>query len=521
MGQDMLYWSQKGGDFMKIYTEKQMRAAEKTAADAGMAYLRLMENAGSACSAQIKKRVRRDRKVAVLCGKGKNGGDGFVIARKLSEDGFAVAVLLVFGAPKDADAAFMFSKLSGTQVKVFDLTQNDAPKRLIPEADVLVDAVFGIGFRGAADASLASVFRMVNGAKGTVFSVDVPSGLACDSGDVQGECIHADYTLAISGGKLCHVLKPAAAWCGKVVLTRIGVEEQYYKNAPYYAYTFTNKEISAAFPPRPQVSNKGDFGKVLCICGSRSYAGAAVLCVQAALRSGAGLVYAAFPDAAYPAIGAKLTESPLLPMPSDSEGKFAASSIPYILQAMQGMQAIVLGCGLGQSAGTQALVQAVLEKAQCPVILDADGINLIADHIDCIKKASCKLYLTPHPGEMARLMHCSIADVQQDRVRTACAFAAKYGVTLVLKGANTIVAGQNGTAYINTTGNSGLAKGGSGDFLAGLLGGFAAQGVHFPADTAVYIHGLCADCAADRLSMRGMLASDCIAELPHVLSQFE
>ena len=144
----MLYWSQKGGDFMKIYTEKQMRAAEKTAADAGMAYLRLMENAGSACSAQIKKRVRRDRKVAVLCGKGKNGGDGFVIARKLSEDGFAVAVLLVFGAPKDADAAFMFSKLSGTQVKVFDLTQNDAPKRLIPEADVLVDAVFGIGFRG-------------------------------------------------------------------------------------------------------------------------------------------------------------------------------------------------------------------------------------------------------------------------------------------------------------------------------------------------------------------------------------
>lgn len=506
---------------MKIYTEKQMRAAEKTAADAGMAYLRLMENAGSACYTEMKKRVGTDRKVVVLCGKGKNGGDGFVIARKLCEYGYSVAVLLVFGAPKDEDAAFMFSKLSGTDVKVFDLTRNDAPKRLIPEADVLVDAVFGIGFKGVANDALASLFHLVNESKCTVFSVDLPSGVECDSGAVAGACICADYTLAISGGKLCHVLEPAASMCGKVVLTRIGVEEQYYKNAPYYAYTFSEKEIAAAFPKRAQVSNKGDFGKVLCICGSRNYAGAAVLAVEGALRSGAGLVYAAFPDAAYAAVGAKLTESPLLPMPSDSEGRFAVSAIAPVLEAMQGMQAVVLGCGLGQSAGTQALVQAVLENAQCPVILDADGINLIADHIDCIRKASCRLYLTPHPGEMSRLLHCSIAEVQADRVCTASAFAAKNGVTLVLKGANTVVAGQNGRVYINTTGNSGLAKGGSGDFLAGLLGGFVAQGVQFPADTAVYIHGLCADRVAERTSMRGMLPSDCIAELPKVLSQFE
>ena len=507
---------------MKIYTAQQMRAAEKTAADAGMGYLRLMENAGCACAAELKNRVRQNSKIVILCGKGKNGGDGFVMARKLSEDGYAVVVLLVYGPPQDADAAFMFSKLEGTSVSIFDLMKNDAPKALIPEADILVDAIYGIGFHGSADARTQGLFRLMNESDANVYAVDLPSGLECDSAQVSDVCVRAQFTLAISAGKLCHVLQPAAAMCGTVIPVRIGVEDSHYRTAPYYAYTFSKKEVRAAFPKRAAVSNKGDYGKVLCICGSRTFAGAAVLSVQGALRSGAGLVYAAFPDAAYPAIGAALTESPLLPMPSDTEGRFAASAVPQILQAMQGMQAIVLGCGLGQSAGTAELVEAVLREARCPVILDADGINLAAQNIDILRNAQCKLYLTPHPGEMSRLLGCTVEQVQADRVAAAKSFAHSYGVTLVLKGCNTIVAGAKGDAvYLNTTGNSGLSKGGSGDFLAGLLGGFVAQGIHFPADTAVYIHGLCADHVAKKTSMRGMLPSDCIRELPYVLSQFE
>lgn len=507
---------------MKVFTEQQMRAAEQAASDAGMSFLRLMENAGAACAAEIKSHTNRADKTVVLCGRGKNGGDGFVIARKLADEGYAVVVLLSQGEPKDEDAAYMFAKLSGTNVRVFDLSKNTSMLRLIGEADVLVDAVFGIGFRGAADDTLAGLFRLVNAAKGTVFAVDLPSGLACDSKEVESETIRADYTLAISAAKPCHVLLPAAERCGTVLAVRIGVEDSHYRQMPYYAYTFSQKEAKAVFPNRPAVSNKGDFGKVLSVCGSRGFAGAAVLAAEGALRSGAGLVYAAFPQSAYAAIGGKLTESVLLPMPDDSEGRFASAAIPYIADAMQDKQAVLLGCGLGQSAGTRELTQFVLENATCPVVLDADGLNLIASDIDILRKANCKLFLTPHPGEMARLLGVSVSEVQEDRVRIASEFARSFGVTVVLKGANTVVAGRKGgPVYLNTTGNSGMAKGGSGDFLAGLLAGLIAQGVHFPAETAVYLHGLCGDRAAKKLSVRGMLPTDCIRELPYVLSEFE
>ena len=209
-------------------------------------------------------------------------------------------------------------------------------------------------------------------------------------------------------------------------------------------------------------------------------------------------------------------------MPSDSEGRFAVSAIEPLCKAMEGMQSLVLGCGIGQSAGMQELVAALLEHAPCPVILDADGLNAAARNIDMLRKAQKRLILTPHPGEMARLTGRSIDDIQRDRIAAASGFAAEYGVTLVLKGANTVVANAKSSAvFLNTTGNSGLAKGGSGDLLAGIIGGFVAQGVHFPAETAVYLHGLCGDKAADQLSARGMLPTDAAAVLAHVLSRFE
>lgn len=507
---------------MKIFTERQMRAAEQKAADGGTSFLRLMENAGAACAAEIRARLKPGQETVILCGKGKNGGDGFVIARKLAESGFAAAVLLVHGRPRDEDALYMLGLLEGMDVRILDLTQDDAARRLIRQADVLVDAVFGIGFRGTADGTLGELFRLVNASGATIFAVDLPSGLECDSGAVTGETVRADYTLAISAAKLCHVLQPAAARCGTVVPVRIGVEDVYYADMPYYACSFLRREVRPFFPERPAVSNKGDFGKVLCVCGSMSFAGAAVLSALGALRSGAGLVYAAFPQAAYPAIGGKLTEAVLLPMPADTEGRFASSAIPHVLQAMQGKQAIVLGCGLGQSAGTRELVAAVLQNAECPVVLDADGINLIAENIDILHDVKAPLILTPHPGEMARLTGSTVDEVQRDRAGTASAFAVGHGVTLVLKGANTVVAPPAGsTVYLNTTGNSGMAKGGSGDFLAGLIGGFVAQGVRHAAETAVYIHGLCGDHAAAKASARGILPTDCIAELPGVLAEFE
>ncbi len=504
---------------MRVYTEEQMRNAEKSAFSAGISFLRLMENAGSACAERILQRIRDDVNVLILCGKGKNGGDGFVVARKLAEKGVDTTAVLLFGEPTDSDSHHMFEQLLKTNAKI---KTAERVKEYISDADVIVDAVFGIGFKGTAKGFLPDVFDSVNKSKATVFSIDVPSGLVCDSGEVGGVCIRADFTVAISGKKLCHVLKPASTVCGKILTAFIGVERDYYKDSPYFGYTFTADEIKKMFRHRKEVSNKGDYGRVLCICGSVNYAGAAVLAVGGALRSGAGLVFASFPDAAYPAIASKLTESPLLPMPSDSRGCFSNVAIPLLLSEIEKADAVVLGCGLGKSLGTAELTYEIIRNCKCPLIIDADGINLVCENIDILREAKCKIYMTPHPGEMSRLIGKSIDEILENPAEIAKKFANEYSVTLILKGANTVVAHPGGEAvYINENGNNGLSKGGSGDLLSGILGGFVAQRGHLPAETAVFIHGMCADRTASRLSRRGMLPSDCLFDLPLILSEFE
>ncbi len=504
---------------MRVYTEEQMRNAEKTAFDAGISFLRLMENAGSACAMQILQKIRDDVSVLILCGKGKNGGDGFVIGRKLSEKGINTVVAPLFGEPSDEDSRHMFEQLKKCSAKIISA---ESAKEYIASADVIVDAVFGIGFKGEARGFLPDVFDSVNKSKATVFSIDVPSGLVCDSGEVGDVCIKADFTVAISGKKLCHVLKPASTVCGKILTAFIGVERDYYKDSPYFGYTFTVDEIGKMFRKRKEVSNKGDYGRVLCICGSKGYAGAAVLAVSGALRSGAGLVFSAFPDEAYPAIAPQLTESPLLPMPSDSNGCLSNGAIPLLLAEIEKADSVVLGCGLGKTLGTAEVAEAVIRNCKCPLIIDADGINLVSENIDILREAKCRIYMTPHPGEMSRLTGKSIAEIVENPAKVAKDFSSEYSVTVILKGANTVVAHPGSEAvYINENGNNGLSKGGSGDLLSGILGGFAAQKGHLPAETAVFVHGMCADRTASRLSKRGMLPSDCLDDLPLILSEFE
>ncbi|MBQ3150163.1 MAG: NAD(P)H-hydrate dehydratase [Clostridia bacterium] len=504
---------------MRVYKEEQIRKAENKAFEAGISFLRLMENAGTACFSKINSRIREESSVLILCGKGKNGGDGLVIASKLCEAGHSVCVSMLFGEPVDDDCVHMYKLAKGKKI-VFLPPEN--VKKHIKECDVIVDAVFGIGFKGTAKGFLPDIFDSVNKSSATVFSIDIPSGLVCDSNSVPDSFIKPDYTIAISGQKLCHTLKPASLNCGKILTAYIGVERDYYKDCEYFGYTLSTTEVSKMFIPRKAVSNKGDYGKVLCICGCKKYPGAAVLCVSGALRSGAGLVFSAFPDAAYPSISAKLTESPLLPLPSDSQGCFSNGAVPEILKDLDSFDAVVIGCGLSKTLGTRETVEAVIKNAKCPVIIDADGINCVAENIDILKEAKCKICMTPHPGEMARLTALSIDAILKNPVEVAKAFAKKYSVTLVLKGANTIVAHPDSDAvYINENGNSGLSKGGSGDLLAGILAGFVAQRVRLPAEAAVFIHGMCADATAKRLSKRGMLPSDCLYDLPFVLSKFE
>ena len=515
---------------MFVVTGNQMYQAECSAVKRGISFPQLMENAGQSCARIIKNKfaISKDNRknVLVICGKGKNGGDGFVIARALWEQGCRVTVMLACGEPKAADAVDMFSLIEAAGIDVIRYDNNLTLHRpVLEQADIIVEAVFGTGFSGTLNHSLSVLAQAVNAAKGKVISIDVPAGADCDKATVSGVCFKADMTIAISAYKPIHIMKPCNKYCGKIYVADIGINENDYKNLDgVTCVTLGTKEIRNMLPKRKPVSNKGTYGHALCVCGSMKMTGAAYLAVSGALRSGAGLVTAAFPQSAYAGIAPKLTEALLLPLESNFEGTFAYSAMADIIEASKRASAVLIGCGLGFNKDTTTLVHNLIKEIKSPIILDADGINALSTNIDILKDAQAPVILTPHPGEMSRLCGKTVADIIANPIGTANDFAKKYGVTVVLKTANTVVCSKSSPAvYVNTTGNSGLAKGGSGDLLAGMTASFVAQGMepHNAAVAAVYLHGLAADIVAERTSMRGMLPSDVLGFLPELFSKFE
>lgn len=512
---------------MYILTSSQIRAVEENAVERGMEYLRLMENAGAACARQIinSADVGGETKACVVCGKGKNGGDGFVIARKLCEHGAVVTVILGCGEPQAHDAIEMFSRLSDLPVKVIRYSQehSDAVEKM-NEADVMVDAVFGTGFKGQPNPTLSRLFADMNLSKAFKFSIDTASGVNCDVSDAPAEAFFADETIAISCLKPAHVLLPAAEHSGKVTVVKIGIPEECFEEIGWDSEQIDFADIFEYFKKRNPVSNKGDYGRVLCICGSKNMVGAAVLSASGAVHSGAGLVTACFPDEAYAGIASKLTEPLMLPVCSNKQGFFAQSALPKILETMKKSDAVLIGCGIGVCPDTEFILREVLKNAECPVVLDADGINIVSQHMDILKTVKAPLIMTPHPGEMARLLGCSAAEVQSNRLDIARGFARlRDNLTLVLKGANTLVTAKNEKVYVNVTGNAGMAKGGSGDLLAGMIVSFLAQGTEpvKAAKAAVYLHGKAGDMAADKYSERAMTPTKMLEFFPKIFKPLE
>lgn len=515
---------------MYIVTSNQMFQAECNAVERGISFPQLMENAGTVCAVIIKKHFNISRsnpkKILIISGKGKNGGDGFVIARKMWEYGCDVTLLLACGEPKDKISQDMFSLAESTGIDILRYDNNlSAIKPYIEKADIIVDAVFGTGFSGALNQPLSALAKLVNSAEAKTVAVDVPSGTNCDSASAEGAVFKADITVAISAYKPIHILKPCNSYCGKTVVADIGITDDDFRNLDsIVCFTLDSKDVRKKLPKRKSVSNKGTYGRALCVCGSMRMTGAAVLAAGGALRTGAGLVTAAFPQAAYPAIAPKLTEPLLLPLDSSLDGTFAFSAFSGIAENAKNSTAVLIGCGLGFNKDTTRLVHSAVKEIKTPMIIDADGINALSTNIDILKEAQTPVILTPHPGEMSRICGKSIAEIIANPVAIAYEFAQKYGVTLVLKGANTVVCGTgDDEIYINATGNAGLARGGSGDLLAGMIVSLVAQGMKpFDASVcAVYLHGLAADVVAERTSMRGMLPSDVLGILPELFSKFE
>lgn len=513
---------------MRLLSCNEMKQVEQYAAKYGLSYQRMMENAGSACARNIKgiieKEATRKRNIVVVCGKGNNGGDGFVVARKFAENGYNVCVILAGGYPVSQEAIYMYKMVIDLSIPTvwYDA---DRLKTLqtIKNADVIVDAVFGFSFYGNISDEMKDLFKEMNNSKAVKFAVDIPSGVYCDSGFKDENCFVSDYTIAISALKPCHIVHPACDCCGDIIIANIGISADSYSFVENSMFTFSKAEIGNLIVKRETTSHKGTYGHLLSVCGSKRMPGAPVLAASAALRSGVGLVTAAFPESIYSVMSNKLTEALLLPLVESNDGTISQDASNQIFDEISKYDAVLIGCGLGVTPGTKKIVENILKNSKVPVIIDADGINIISENIDILKEAACPIILTPHPKEMSRLCGAPVSMIQADRVKFAKDFAYKYNVTLVLKGSNTVVASPHSkSVYINSSGNSGLSKGGSGDVLAGIIAAFCAQGMNIlSACTAgVYIHGHCADRTADRLSQTGMLPSDVIEELASVFAEF-
>ena len=502
---------------MKVLTARGMRLLEAAAVEEGLDYRRLMENAGSAAARRIRTLEGLiGRNAVVLCGSGNNGGDGFVVARKLAEENFAVTAVLLCGQPKSAQAREMYSRMEGLGVSVLNLeTEPYMAASAVREAQLVVDAVYGIGFRGDLPDYMRPLFRQVN--------ADVPSGMDCDTGLCDPDALRAERTITFTAMKPGLLSAKASAFCGTVEVVGIGIDERLIDQFTSAQSIIDWDMVAPCFQPRPADSHKGTYGHLLSVCGSYGMAGAAVLAARAALRCGAGLVTAALPASVYPLAASSVPEALFLPLPETGDGRLAMAAREQLRERLPRCTAVLIGCGLGSGGQVPAVVEDILHSASCPVVLDADGINCVTQHIDIRKTTQVPLVLTPHPGEMARLLGCSIEQVQENRLETARRFAEEQQVILVLKGNKTVIAAPGQTLLVNTTGNPGMATGGSGDVLAGMIASFIAQGMdpYRAAMCGVHLHGLAGDAAAQRLSQHAMLPSDLLEELGGLFLRLE
>ncbi len=505
----------------------QMKEAEARADQLGVSYLELMENAGAACArryAEIADQVSRSS-VVILCGNGNNGGDGLVIARILAEWGADVTVIFCKGEPATEIAKLMHQKvLSMTEIQTLDAEREPMVSLFhIKQADVIFDCIFGTGFRGEISGAIARMVEAANQSAALRIAVDIPSGMSGDSGNCSETTFRADHTFALAALKKAHAMPSSAAYCGKVACLEIGIPEEAMKGLFSSAASLSLSSLPPLLPKRNPNANKGDFGKLLIIAGRNGMGGAAMMATLAALRCGCGLTTLASVQSTVSACMPFLMEAVTLPLIETADGAVSAENIPALTRRLSVSTACVIGCGLGTDPSVRELVAAALETAKVPVVLDADGINALAGDINIVQTAKVPLILTPHPKEFSRLTGRSVDQIESNREESARSFAQAYSVILVLKGHETLIALPDGTLYRNTTGNAGMAKGGSGDVLAGMIGSFLAQGFapDHAARLAVCLHGAAGDECARIRSEYGILARDIIEAIPLLLRKIE
>ena len=508
---------------MLIYDRSQVQAVECACESLGITQDRLMENAGAAVAKAIRDRYEVEgKRVLVLCGKGNNGGDGFVVARSLFQSGARVAVALTHGEPTSDVARAKFDYVRSLGVRVADVVaEPDVFATLATASELIVDAMFGIGFRGPLLPADQSIVSLVNEAEAPVVAIDVPSGVMADTAAVGFAAVRADLTVTFFEKKACHVLYPACAYCGETVVADIGAPDAAF--VPSATGMIDAETCVPLLPPRSPDSHKGTYGTVGLVCGSYGMLGAAAIASEAAMKSGVGLVKMAASQSMYPILATKRNEPVFLLYPDGEERSLSGRDARRIAADLADCDALLVGCGLGRTDNSAAVVDALLAAYHGPIVLDADGINAAAGHIDILDPARGRLILTPHVMEMARLCRVSREELLQNRLYYGRLIADRYQAVVVLKDASTIVFSPDGRAFFHTGGNDGMATAGCGDMLAGLVAALAAQGVP-PVDAArlgVWLHAQAGERTAQRCSRRGMTVTDMLAALPEVFLDLE
>jgi hydroxyethylthiazole kinase-like uncharacterized protein yjeF len=508
-----------------VLTAEEMRRADRrTIEEIGLPGPVLMENAGAAVARVVDERFPEARRVVVLCGRGNNGGDGFVVARRLGARAEAFLLGARDAVRGDARTHLLACERSGGRVTVVEGEAAWAAVRArVEEADVVVDAVLGTGLRSAptglaADAVAAIARRFEAGVP--VVAVDLPSGLPSDGGIPAWAAAKATVTVTFAAPKRGHVLPPACHHVGELIVADIGISAESLAAACPSLFLLEDADAAGAFPLRRREAHKGDFGHVLVVAGSVGKTGAAVLAAGGALRAGAGLVTVATPEPCLAVVAAARPEAMTEPLPANVGGGINEAALPRLLDLAGERDAVVLGPGVGQDPGTRALVRAFVRACPVPLVADADGLNALAaaggdmSALGTLRRDG-SVVLTPHPGEMARLVGRPTAEIQSDRLAAAVALARETGAIVVLKGERTLVAEPSGRAAVAGTGNPGMATGGTGDVLAGVVGSLLARhGTLLSATAGAFVHGRAGDIAARERGEEGMTAGDVVEALP-------
>jgi ADP-dependent NAD(P)H-hydrate dehydratase / NAD(P)H-hydrate epimerase len=508
---------------MKIVTAAEMRAIDRATSERfGVPSLKLMENAGVAVAEHVLKHYASAQKIAVFCGKGNNGGDGFVAARRLHEQGKTVQVVLLADPSElKGDAAEMYGKLpiGARVVRTSADLKSDRVASFSP--DLFLDAILGTGFTPPVSGLYADAIAMLNAGKAPVVAVDIPSGADADAmGSQQGTVARADSIVTFTAPRPAHVF--SALTDGSTVVAQIGSPPEAVVSS-LQLNVITPKDFAARIGPRPRQSNKGLYGHVLVIGGSLGKAGAAAMAGISALRAGAGLSTIATAKSALATVAGFHPEVMTEPLPETSDGTISLAAAGRIDVLAKGMSVLAIGPGISREPETSELVRALVSKSEVSIVLDADGLNAFEHRAKELNGKGRVLVITPHPGEMARLAGCSIPDVQKDRLGVARKFAREHELIVVLKGNRTLVVHPDGEAWVNTTGNPGMSTGGTGDILTGMVAAMVAQAiagrktnpdVMAAVCAAVYLHGLAGDVMLESVGEHSMVATDLLQGLP-------